>query len=419
VQQESAVQAIVLSIGAELTSGLTLDAHASAISRALTALGIEVVRHETLDDDAAAIAEALGRAGGQVDLIIATGGLGPTLDDCTREGLAQAMGVELQQNADALAHLDAWAKARGRTAAGSNLVQTMLPCGSTVLANPIGTAVGIEARVGRARVFVMPGVPSEMRLMLAEEVLPKLLAGQGGRVTRVRTLRTFGLGESLVGEKLADLMARGRRPRVGTAVHYGMIDIHIYATGSPEEADVLLAADAATVRARLGAIVFGEGEEEMEHAVASLLAARRRTIALAESCTGGEIASRLVSVPGISDWLLEGIVCYSNESKVRTLGVPADLIRRHGAVSEDVVRAMAEGARARSGASMAVAVTGIAGPAGGSPEKPVGTVWTALCDDRGTIAAREIFTGDRQLVRDRAANYALNMVRLRLMEAEE
>jgi nicotinamide-nucleotide amidase len=413
------VQAVILSIGAELVSGLSLDTHAREISRELTALGIEVVRHETLDDDAPAIAAALRRVGGEVDLLVVTGGLGPTLDDCSRDGLAQAMGVPLEQNATALAHLEAWAKSRGRTAGGSNLVQTMLPRGSTVLANPIGTAVGIEARVGRARVFIMPGVPSEMRRMLAEEVLPKLRAEQGARVTRVRTLHTFGLPESLLGEKLADLMARGRRPRVGTAVHYWTIDIHMYATGMPDEVDALLAADAATIRQRLGSGVFGEGEERMEHAVASLLAQRGTTIALAESCTGGEIASRLVSVPGMSDWLLEGVVCYSNESKTRTLGVAAEVIARHGAVSEECVRAMAEGARRRSGAALAVAVTGIAGPGGGSPEKPVGTVWTALADARGTIAVREVLTGDRQLIRDRASSYALNMVRLRLLEAEE
>jgi len=412
------VQAVILSIGTELVSGLALDTHSAEISRALVALGIEVVRHETLDDDAAAVAAALRRAGDQVDLVVATGGLGPTLDDCTRDGIARAMGVPLEQDAAALAHLEAWAKARGRTAGGSNLVQTMLPRGGRTLPNPIGTALGIEASVGRARVFAMPGVPAEMRRMLAEQVLPRLEAGQGGRVTRVRTVRTFGLGESLVGEKLADLMARGRRPRVGTAVHHGMIDIHIYATGAPGEVDALLAADAATVRARLGTIVFGEGDDRMEHAVASLAASRRTTIALAESCTGGEIASRLVNVPGISDWLLEGVVAYSNESKVRTLGVPADLIARHGAVSEQVVRAMAEGVRARSGAAVAVAVTGIAGPGGGSPERPVGTVWVALADARGTVAALEVFTGDRKLIRDRAANYALNMVRLRLLEAE-
>jgi len=411
------VQAVILSIGAELVSGLALDTHAAEISRALTALGVEVLSHVTLDDDAAAIAAAQRQAGDEVELIVATGGLGPTLDDCTRDGLAQAMGVPLEQDAVALAHLESWAKARGRTASGSNLVQTMLPRGSLPLANPIGTALGIEARIGRARVFVMPGVPSEMRRMLAEVVLPRVAAGQGGRVTRVRTLRTFGLPESLLGEKLADLMARGRRPRVGTAVHHGMIDIHMYATGAPAEADAVLAADAATIRARLGAIVFGEGAEEMEDAVASLLAARRMTIAVAESCTGGEVAARLVNVPGISDWLIEGVVAYSNESKIRTLGVPAGLITRHGAVSEEVARAMAEGVRSRAGSDIAVAVTGIAGPGGGSPDKPVGTVWTALADARGTISAREVLTGDRQLVRVRAANYALNMVRLRLMEA--
>jgi nicotinamide-nucleotide amidase len=193
-----------------------------------------------------------------------------------------------------------------------------------------------------------------------------------------------------------------------------MIDIHIYAVGTPAEVGPLLDADVRTVRERLGDAVFAEGDDRMEDAVASLLAGRRATVAVAESCTGGLIAAKLVNVPGISDFLLEGVVAYSNESKVRTLGVPADLIQSHGAVSEPVVRAMAEGIRRQSGADYALAVTGIAGPGGGTPDKPVGTVWFALADAAGTQAVREVVTGDRALVRERAANCALNMLRLRL-----
>jgi nicotinamide-nucleotide amidase len=267
-------------------------------------------------------------------------------------------------------------------------------------------------------VFCMPGVPGEMSRMLADHVVPQLAHAAPGRVTVVRTVRTFGLPESVVGDRLADLMAPRRRPHVGTAVHGGMIDIHIYATGTPAEVAPLLDADARAVRQRLGDAVFAEGDDRMENAVASLLAARRATVAVAESCTGGLIAAKLVNVPGISDFLLEGVVAYSYESKVRTLGVPAELLEAHGAVSEPVVRAMAEGMRRHSGADYALAVTGIAGPGGGTPDKPVGTAWLALADARGTQAAREVITGDRALVRERAANYALNMLRLRLMNSE-
>jgi len=410
------VRAVILSIGRELVSGLTLDRHAQAISKALMALGVQVLRHLTLDDDVEAIAEAFRGAGEEADLVVATGGLGPTLDDCTRGALARAMGVPLEENATALAHLEAWAKARGKVLSRSNLVQTLLPRGAATLPNPVGTALGIEARVGGARVFVMPGVPAEMRMMLADEVLPRLAAGQGGRVTRLRTVRTFGLPESMVGERLADLMVPGRHPHVGTAVHGGMIDIHIYASGAPQDVDRLLEADARAVRERLGAAVFAEGEDRMEDAVAALLARRRETVAVAESCTGGLIAARLVNVPGISNWLLEGVVAYSNASKVRSLGVPEGLIRAHGPVSEAVAGAMAEGVRGRSGADVALGVTGIAGPGGGSAEKPVGTVWMAIADASGTQAVREVFTGDRALIRERAANCALNMLRLRLIE---
>jgi len=410
------VRAIILSIGTELVSGLGLDTHARDIARALTAVGIDVARHVTVDDVERDIEEALRAACAEADVVVATGGLGPTLDDCTREALAAVMGAPLEEDAGARAHLEAWAKARGRTLSPSNLRQALLPRGARTIANPVGTALGIDARAGRARVFCMPGVPAEMARMLGEEVLPQLGGAAGGRVTLIRTVRTHGMPESIVGERLADLMAPGRRPHVGTAVHGGMIDIHLYATGRRDEVLRLLDADAADVRRRLGDAVYGEDEDRLETAVAALLAARRATLALAESCTGGLVAAKLVAVPGISAHLLEGVVCYANESKVRTAGVPEELIEAHGAVSEPVARAMAEGIRARNRATVGLGVTGIAGPGGGTPEKPVGLVWFAVADAAGTGAAREIFTGDRALIRERAANHALNMLRLRLMK---
>jgi nicotinamide-nucleotide amidase len=291
----------------------------------------------------------------------------------------------------------------------------LLPRGARTIPNPVGTALGIDARAGKARVFCMPGVPAEMARMLREEVLPQLGGAAGGRVTLIRTVRTHGAAESIVGERLAGLMAPGRRPHVGTAVHGGMVDIHIYATGRRDEVVRLLDADAADVRRRLGDAVYGEDEDRLETAVAALLAARRAKIALAESCTGGLVAAKLVAVPGISAHLLEGVVCYADESKVRTVGVPEELIKVHGAVSEPVARAMAEGIRARNRATVGLGVTGIAGPGGGTPEKPVGLVWFAVADAAGTEATREIFAGDRALIRERAANHALALLRLRLM----
>jgi nicotinamide-nucleotide amidase len=410
------VRAIVLSIGKELVTGLRLDTHSADIARALVAIGINVLRHETVDDNAGAIEAALRRAGAETDLIIATGGLGPTLDDCTRDGLAQAMGVSLELDAEAIAHLESWAKARGRTVSESNRRQAYLPRGCQALPNPIGTACGILGRVGGAQVYCMPGVPGEMALMLRQEVLARLQAAAPGYVTVVRTLRTFGLPESILGEQLADLMVIGRRPHVGTAVHGGMIDIHVYAAGQPAEVADLLEADAQIIRQRLGDKVFAEDGQELEEVVAGLLAARRATVAVAESVTGGLVAAKLVNVPGMSEHLLEGVVAYSNESKVRRLGVAEELIESHGAVSEPVVRAMAESVRRATGADFGLADTGIAGPDGGSPEKPVGTVWMAVSDARGTEAVKEVITGDRALVRERAANYLLNMLRLRLIE---
>jgi len=408
------VNAVILSIGTELVRGLRLDTHAVDLARAATAIGAGVVRHETLDDDAGAIAAAFRRAAAEADVLIATGGLGPTRDDCTRHGLAEAMGAALVEHPDAVAHLEAWAETRGRLISPSNRVQTLLPEGAEALPNPVGTAVGIAARLGEAQVYCLPGVPAEMRAMLRDSVLPRLREASPGRVARVRTLRTFGLPESEVGERLADLMAAGRPTRLGTACHAGVIDVHLHASGPPEEVDRLLDADAAVVRERLGGAVFAEGEQTMEAALADLLREAGVTVALAESCTGGLVAAKLVSVPGMSDHLLEAVVAYANASKVRTLGVPESLIAAHGAVSEPVVRAMAEGARDRAGACLALAVTGIAGPGGGTPEKCVGTVWFALADAEGTRAVQERLPGDRALVRERAALYGLNLLRLRL-----
>ena len=412
------MRAVVLSIGRELVSGLRLDTHAAAVARALGEVGIEVLRHETLDDDVRAVAAALRRAGDEADVVVATGGLGPTLDDTTREALAEVMGVRLEEYPAAEAHLEAWARARGKTLSESNRRQALLPRGAEALANPIGTAVGIAARVGRARVFCLPGVPAEMYRMLAEEVVPairRLVADeQEGRAeprSMVRTIRTFGLAESIVGERLADLMAPERRPHIGTAVSEGIIDVHIYAFVAPEAVE----ADAAEVRRRLGDAVFGEGEERLEEVVAAILARKKRTLAVAESCTGGLVAAKLVNVPGISAYLEEAVVAYSNASKVRSVGVLERLIREQGAVSEAVARAMAEGIRRRTGADIGLGLTGIAGPSGGTPGKPVGTVWFALADAAGTTATREVFAGDRAFIRRRAANHALNLLRLRLM----
>ena len=413
------MRAVILSIGSELVTGLAPDTHSAEIARALGSLGVAVVRHETLDDDVAEIAVGFIAAAGDADLVIATGGLGPTPDDLTRDGLAQAIGAPLETSANALAMLEAWSVSRGRKLSESNRRQAMLPQGAQALPNPMGTAPGILARLGKARIFCLPGVPVEMRRMLDDEVLPRLKQGGAGRVAKVRTVRTFGMAESMVGERLADLMAPGRRPRVATAVHAGVIDVHIHASGSANAVDRLLEADAAEMKRRLGAVVFGEGADGMEDAVAALLAQRGATLAVAESCTGGLIAARLVNVPGMSEHLLEGIVAYSNAAKVRLLGVGKEVIERHGAVSEAVVRAMAEGVRAGSGAAIGLAVTGIAGPGGGSADKPVGTVWFGLADGAGTEAAREVFAGDRETIRARAAVYALNLVRLRLGEGRE
>jgi nicotinamide-nucleotide amidase len=413
------VQAVILSIGSELVTGLRVDTHGAEIARALAESGIDVIRHEALDDDTAAIAEAFRRASAEAGLVVATGGLGPTPDDLTREALAEAMDASLEEDVAARKMLDDWAASRGRTLSESNLRQARLPVGGRAVANPVGSAPGVHARLGRAEVFCLPGVPHEMRTMLAEQVLPCVAAAGGeavaGRVSLLRTVRTLGSPESEIGERLSDLMLPARRVRVATAAHAGIIDVHLHATGPREEVVALLDAEAVEVRRRLGRVVFAEGRETLAEAVAGLLATVDKTLALAESCTGGMVASELVAVPGISEHFLEGVVCYSDASKTRLLGVPGDLIESRGAVSEPVARAMAEGARDRAGADLALSLTGIAGPTGGRPpQKPVGTVWFALAGGGGTDAVHHVFPGDREHVRSRATNVALNLLRLHL-----
>ncbi len=414
------MQAVILSVGSELVTGLRLDTHGAEIARSLAETGVEVRRHESLDDDVPGIADAFRRALDEADLVVATGGLGPTPDDLTREGLAEAMGVSLGEDAAARRMLDDWAASRGRKLTASNLRQARLPAGAEALPNPVGSAPGIHlpAHEGRAEVFCLPGVPHEMRTLLAEQVLPRLEGASEGRVSRVRTVRTLGMPESEIGERLADLMQPGRTVRVATAAHAGLIDVHLHATGLREKVVAVLDAEAAEVEHRLGGVVFGRDRTTLAEAAAERLGRAGKTFALAESCTGGMIASELVAVPGISACLLEAIVCYSDASKTRLLGVPPELIAEHGAVSEPVARAMAEGARIRAGADLAVAVTGIAGPSGGTPEKPVGTVWFALAAAAGTETARHVFPGDREHVRRRATNVALNLLRLRLLAAK-
>jgi len=412
------MQAHLLSIGTELVIGQTVDTNAPWLAQRLAEMGIECTRQVTVGDDRQAIATAVSAAADEADVLIATGGLGPTLDDLTRFAVADVLGAELAIDEASLAALAAFFAARRRAMPEANRVQALIPRGATPLANACGTAPGIHAPHRRAAMFFLPGVPSEMRAMFENEVRPRLAGRTGGRTIVQHTLHTFGLPESVLGEQIADLMRPDRNPHVGTSAADLVISIRINAAGADAaEARRLAAEDADEIRRRLGSAVFGEQGETLAEAVGRLLLASGRTVSTAESCTGGLVAKRLTDVSGSSGYFGQGFVTYANEAKTRLLAVPAELIARHGAVSREVAEAMAVTCRRFSGTDYAISTTGIAGPTGGTAEKPVGLVYLGLATETG-CAVRELRLGEtlaREAIRDRTAKLALNLLRLALL----
>lgn len=414
------MHAIVLSIGDELVLGQVADTNAGWLSARLAEYGIMTAWHQAVPDDRAAIAAALRRAADAAELIVVSGGLGPTPDDLTRPALADALGAPLELHAPAREQIERFFRDRGWVMSESNLTQALLPRGAESLTNPAGTAPGIRARLGPADVFVVPGVPREMRALFDLHIAPRLRA-QSGRVILTARLDTFGLGESKVADKLGDLMRRGRNPLVGTTVADGIVTVRVRADfPDAEAARAALDRTVRDARQCLGPAVFGDGTVSLAEVVGGLLRRRQWRLATAESCTGGLLGKMLTDAPGASDFYLGGWVVYDNAMKTSQLGVPESMLQTAGAVSEAVARHLAEAALQRAGADCALGVSGIAGPGGGTPDKPVGTIWIALGERRGgrivTQAERWLWPGERALVRDRAAKAALNMLRLRLLE---
>ena len=410
----------IVSTGDELVRGVAVDTNSSAIARRIFALGFEPASFLVLGDEEQALAQAVRRLSKDHAAIVITGGLGPTLDDVTRHAVASAAGVELKHDARVLAGLRAFFLARGRQLLPSNERQALFPAGAAVLENRAGTAPGFALGIGRALVFALPGPPREMLPMLEEAVVPRLLAlGCGGTAIDVRELHLFGIAESALAAELGEAMRRDANPLVGVTAKDGVLTVSVRARAADmERAQALAGEHADALAARFGPCVFSRSEPDLARVLGGRLLATGVSIALAESCTGGLLAGRLTSVPGISAVFERSWVAYANAAKVAELGVPPALVEQHGAVSEAVARAMAEGAARRAKARLALSVTGVAGPGGGTAEKPVGLVWLGVAlDGRLHAEERRFAAQERELVRAIAVNAAFDLGR-RALENE-
>ncbi len=410
------MNAEIIAVGTELVTGQKLDTNSQWLSRRLGELGVEVQYHTTIGDDAERNLEAFRIASERADVVIVGGGLGPTQDDLTRELLARLCEVPLVEDPGSLAALTAYFAGRSRPMPDRNRVQALVPAGTDVLANRVGTAPGLSIVRARGTFFCLPGVPGELKVMFDEQVVPRLR--RDPRLDRVfvhRVINMYGKGESEIEALAPDLTARGRRPEVGITASDATISFRVVCDGATvAEAERDMEPTLASIRERFADLIVGEGKIDVVEALVEQLVRTGATIATAESCTGGLIAGRLTGVPGVSAHFAGGVVCYSNDSKTDLLDVPARLIESQGAVSPEVAEALAEGVRRRFGTTVGLGVTGIAGPGGGSPEKPVGLVYVGLAL-AGRVEQRRLLLGTEQprdVIRSRAAKYALNWARL-------
>jgi nicotinamide-nucleotide amidase len=413
------MRAEILAVGSELLTPLRFDTNALHLTARLLENGIAVGARVIVADDAKLLESAFRCALQRADLVIATGGLGPTEDDLTREAAAAALGRGLRRDAAILAALEARFASFGRVMPPVNAKQADVIEGGVVLPNPRGTAPGQWVVEGERMLALLPGPPSEMQPMFEEQLVPLLRERAAGSVLRTRVLKIASMGESDVEQRVAPLYTTFTNPRTTILSAPGQVELHLTAeAGSAEAAFERIEALASGIRERLAGRIYSEDGRELPHVVAALLRERGLSLALAESCTGGLLAARLTEVPGASAFLERAYVTYSNRSKVELLGVSAALIESQGAVSEAVARAMAEGARRAADAAIGVGITGIAGPDGGSPEKPVGLVFVAIDGAAGSRVRRSLLFGDRERIRMQATQAALEMLRRGLLGIE-
>jgi nicotinamide-nucleotide amidase len=405
------MQAEVIGIGSELTSGHTINTNAAWLARRLEPLGIRCVRHTALSDDPSGIVAGVREALGRSDVVITTGGLGPTIDDITIEAISRATDRPLVLHRAVARRVEGFYRRHHRRLSPLALRQARLPQCAEALPNPAGTAPGVWLSLGDRILIALPGVPREMRAIAEASVLPRLAARSTGSPIASRTLRTVGVIEL----QLQRVLQRLRLPALvdfGLYPHLQSVDVRLTVAGLPRaKAAALLDRLERAFRARVGAAVYGVGDDTLEAAIGRRLIARRLTLAVAESCTGGLVSDRLTNVPGSSAYLLGSVVAYHNAVKQRLLGVSEAILARHGAVSAPTARAMAAGVRRALASDVGLAITGIAGPSGGTARKPVGLVFLAASDRRRTVSRRCQFHGDREAVKHQAAQLALDLLR--------
>jgi nicotinamide-nucleotide amidase len=411
------MKAAILAVGSEMLTPFRTDTNSLFITERLNTIGYDVRLKAVVGDDVGELARVLEDALAWADLVAITGGLGPTEDDITRDAVARALDVPLEVDEEIVERLKDRFARRGMTMPGINRRQAMVPRGATVLPNPNGTAPGLWVERGHAAILIMPGPPREMKPMLESAIVERLAARSAGHGLYRRVLKITGRAESDVDAHAAPVYGKWTTQPIPISTTIlavlGQIELHLTARAvSRQEADAALEPAVKELEKALGPSVYSVDGRALEAVVGDLLRERQLTIACAESCTGGLLMSRLTDVPGSSDYVDRGVVCYSNRAKTELAGVPEAMIAEHGAVSEPVARAMAEGIRSRARSSIGVGITGIAGPGGGTPEKPVGTVAIAVVSDDDARVRTFQFIGDRAMVKFQAAQSALNLTRV-------
>lgn len=409
----------IVSVGTELLMGQIVNTDAQFLARRLAALGITMYRQSTVGDNPGRVKEAVREALSRADLVITTGGLGPTEDDLTKEMVAEALGLPMVRHDEVVEGIRRYFESTGREMTPNNLRQADFPEGARLMPNRKGTAPGCIAEKDGKRVAVLPGPPHELIDMYEQQLEPYLLS-LSDQVIASRFLHIVGVGESIVETRLMDLF-HWESPTLALYCAPGEVTARLTVRcGKDVDPAPLLEPLEREIRARLGESVYAEGlDASMPKTVVEMLAARKETVSVAESLTGGMLASRLVDVPGASAVLGESYVTYANEAKERLLGVSGETLRAHGAVSEQCAREMAEGCRRASGADWALATTGIAGPDGGTPEKPVGTVYIACAGRQGVVVKALKLRGDRTRVRSMTCLYAMDLLRVSMKNTKE